>query len=395
VRLVQGRIATLLVRSAEPAACETVIDVLLDSLPPHALVSRFQRLPDTGEILLCGLLDQYGIEPPEASEAELRRIFEVFAEHQVGHGRVLYLSLAWRGARDEAVLDTVNWLSRLRYRAAPLVRLVLSCDAGTSPECLSSDGLGDEGRPFVIREVEGFDATGTRNYVWQRLRLAGAADPAALMPAEVCARLYGYTGGLASRIDELARTTLTTLAADATGAGRLVVTTTQVDAAAAELGLELRPEPEHPPTAAEGEEADRPPVLEVTSGGQEVMRYALDRPRMVLGRDSECDIHLDNRFVSRFQCLFMRVKRGWIMLDLGSTNGTFVNGRRIREHRLRDGDIVAMGKFQIRIRFPGEPAESDAGGEFFETDVLPQELYLGPALDSGTLTQALKRSQSS
>ena len=57
-----------------------------------------------------------------------------------------------------------------------------------------------------------------------------------------------------------------------------------------------------------------------------------------LGRDGGCDISLDSSYVSRYQNLFMETAEGWMLIDLNSTNGCFVNGRKVHEHRLRDGD---------------------------------------------------------
>jgi len=71
---------------------------------------------------------------------------------------------------------------------------------------------------------------------------------------------------------------------------------------------------------------------------------------MVLGRDAAADIHLDNRALSRRHAQLE--KRGaaiWIR-DLGSQNGTFVNGERIDEPQpLNTGDIVEVGRYQVRI----------------------------------------------
>jgi adenylate cyclase len=63
--------------------------------------------------------------------------------------------------------------------------------------------------------------------------------------------------------------------------------------------------------------------------------------------------------VSRFQNLFMETPDGWLLIDLSSTNGCFVNGRRVREHRLRDGDLIVIGHHQVR--FSGPSAKSRVG----------------------------------
>ncbi len=83
---------------------------------------------------------------------------------------------------------------------------------------------------------------------------------------------------------------------------------------------------------------------------------------MVLGRDNSCDISLDSRYVSRYQNLFMETPDGWLLIDLSSTNGCFVNGRRVREHRLRDGDLIAVGHHQLR--FSGPQAKIGKSREF-------------------------------
>ncbi len=108
----------------------------------------------------------------------------------------------------------------------------------------------------------------------------------------------------------------------------------------------------------------------MSSGRSVVAEVALNRPRMVLGRDDSCDISLDSRYVSRFQNLFMETPEGWLLIDLSSTNGCFVNGRRVREHRLRDGDLIAVGQHQIRFAGPNgaqlqaaQAAAADADGD--------------------------------
>ena len=93
--------------------------------------------------------------------------------------------------------------------------------------------------------------------------------------------------------------------------------------------------------------------LLVTSRGQVVAEIKLNRPRMVLGRDQSCDISLDSSYVSRYQNLFMETTGGWMLIDLSSTNGCYVNGRRVSQHELQDGDIIAVGNHQISFVGPG------------------------------------------
>jgi pSer/pThr/pTyr-binding forkhead associated (FHA) protein len=80
---------------------------------------------------------------------------------------------------------------------------------------------------------------------------------------------------------------------------------------------------------------------------------------MVLGRDTSCDISVDSAFVSRYQNLFLETADGWLLIDLNSTNGCFVNGRRVSEHHLRDGDLIAIGQHELRFVGPSQQTETN------------------------------------
>lgn len=63
---------------------------------------------------------------------------------------------------------------------------------------------------------------------------------------------------------------------------------------------------------------------------------------LVIGR-SGADLDVDDRGVSRAHARISRGAEGWTLTDLGSTNGTFLNGVRVRSAALRDGDEIRIG----------------------------------------------------
>lgn len=73
---------------------------------------------------------------------------------------------------------------------------------------------------------------------------------------------------------------------------------------------------------------------------------------MTVGRDAESGIVLADPSVSGQHAIVARVAQGWRLTDLGSTNGTFVNGRRVdgRGVLLRSGDQVAVGAVALRFQ---------------------------------------------
>jgi pSer/pThr/pTyr-binding forkhead associated (FHA) protein len=70
----------------------------------------------------------------------------------------------------------------------------------------------------------------------------------------------------------------------------------------------------------------------------------------VIGRMSECDVTLSDSNVSRRHAEIRAAGTGYVLADLGSTNGTLVNGERLSaERRLADGDIISVGGTHLRF----------------------------------------------
>ena len=78
--------------------------------------------------------------------------------------------------------------------------------------------------------------------------------------------------------------------------------------------------------------------------------HVLDRATTTIGRLSECDIVVDDAGASRQHAEVRRTDAGFALTDLGSTNGTLVNGTPIREHLLDDGDRITIGETDLEFR---------------------------------------------
>ena len=85
--------------------------------------------------------------------------------------------------------------------------------------------------------------------------------------------------------------------------------------------------------------------------GAERLRFELP-DRAVVGRDSDSDVVLRSRTVSRKHALIERTATGYLLRDLGSGNGTLVGGHRVIEWTLEHGDVVEFG--EIRAVFQAE-----------------------------------------
>jgi pSer/pThr/pTyr-binding forkhead associated (FHA) protein len=97
-------------------------------------------------------------------------------------------------------------------------------------------------------------------------------------------------------------------------------------------------------------------LLVVQRGPSAGSRFLLDTDHTTAGRHPDSDIFLDDVTVSRRHAAFRRTPDGFIVSDVGSLNGTYVNRDRIDEVLLSNGDEVQIGKFRL-VYFAG-PAGS-------------------------------------
>lgn len=88
-------------------------------------------------------------------------------------------------------------------------------------------------------------------------------------------------------------------------------------------------------------------MLVVTRGPNSGSRFALDEPLVTAGRHPESVIFLDDITVSRRHAEVRQVAGGYVVVDVGSLNGTYLNRERVEESQLRDGDELQIGTFKL------------------------------------------------
>lgn len=92
-------------------------------------------------------------------------------------------------------------------------------------------------------------------------------------------------------------------------------------------------------------------------GDMQKAGFPINRDQIVIGRDVKADVMLNNESVSRRHSEIVRLAEGYLLRDLNSKNGTYVNGQRIQEYLLQEGDMVAIGDFQLNFEAPRRSQE--------------------------------------
>ena len=111
--------------------------------------------------------------------------------------------------------------------------------------------------------------------------------------------------------------------------------------------------------------------LILSMDGLVLKEIPLTKERTTIGRKPHNDIQIDNLAVSGEHAVIVTILNDCFLEDLGSTNGTLVNGNPVKKHFLQNNDVVELGKY--RLKFVGDapaPAATAEKADFEKTMVL-------------------------
>jgi pSer/pThr/pTyr-binding forkhead associated (FHA) protein len=115
--------------------------------------------------------------------------------------------------------------------------------------------------------------------------------------------------------------------------------------------------------------------LILSMDGQVLKEIPLSKERITIGRKAQNDVQIDNLAVSGEHAVIVSIMDDAFLEDLGSTNGTMVNGKTVKKHFLQDNDVVELGKYKLKYvvekKVPPKVAPAaPAAADFEKTMVL-------------------------
>lgn len=112
----------------------------------------------------------------------------------------------------------------------------------------------------------------------------------------------------------------------------------------------------------------------------------LIKERMTIGRKPHNDIQIDNLAISGEHAVVITILNDSFLEDLGSTNGTFVNGQSVKKHFLQNGDTIELGKY--RLKYVSEVPQQTSSADFEKTMILRPGAAHKPAPDAAAAAPA-------
>jgi pSer/pThr/pTyr-binding forkhead associated (FHA) protein len=105
----------------------------------------------------------------------------------------------------------------------------------------------------------------------------------------------------------------------------------------------------------------KPRLIEPGSTPEQTREILLSQSEFLIGRGADCDLRLRAPRVSRHHCLLRTQAGGVTLADLGSSNGTFLNGQRVTSQAaLKSGDLVQVGDFSFIVELGDERTQPGA-----------------------------------
>jgi len=338
----------------------TLIESFLKEVQRDVVVAQIAQTQVSVIDFLQSVLVQFGFSPFKMKKAELIATLNQFLIEQYATGRKVLLIVDEAQNLTLKVLEEIRMLSGVETTKDKVLRIILAGQPELNQKLDAPELIQLAQRVRLRFHLGTLSDTEMRAYIHHRLEVAGAGDRQ-IFAEDTYSEIFHFTGGVPRLVNTLCDTAMLA----AFGQERDHITLADIKDSLAELRWH---EPQNRVRAAaiaaqagnnvggQGSAADGAatttigePVgrIIVATEGRTTQELPLAVGRIIVGRTVDNDLQIDSRFVSRHHCQIITGTEGSVIEDLNSTNGIFVQGKRVRRYNLNDGDIVVIGKHEL------------------------------------------------
>ncbi|NNF16506.1 MAG: AAA family ATPase [Gammaproteobacteria bacterium] len=333
----------------------TLINRFVAELDENIRVARIFQTQLTARQFLQSLLVQFGFKPFRKNKAELLDTIRTFLLEEHAKGRQVVLIIDEAQNLSLKVLEEIRLLTDIETEKSKTINVVL-CGQPELEEKLQTAGLEQFAQRihFHVR-LQPLSLVETSEYINFRLKVAGYDREDDLFPADVIPTIYRFSGGVPRLINTLCDTALTAAFVEEED----IISSDTIGNSLEELNWEPFKERTERKRAAPKDLTAVTPRLVLVREGTVLQKYKINSVRMVIGRDADNDIPVASEFISRHHAQISFYRDSYWVNDLKSTNGTFVNGRRIQRRRLANNDVIAIGHHRLIFQDANAVAQDD------------------------------------
>ncbi|MGD0502867.1 MAG: AAA family ATPase [Steroidobacteraceae bacterium] len=328
----------------------TLIETFLKELQSDVVVAQINQTQLSPTAFLQTVLVQFGFTPFDMKKPEVLATLNQFLTEQHLAGRKVLLIIDEAQNLSFRVLEEIRMLSGIETTKEKVLRIILAGQPELNDKLNSKDLIQLVQRVRLRFHLSALTTAETTAYIDHRLEVAGSQGRR-IFDEDTYAIIYKYSGGVPRLVNTLCDTSMMA----AFGRDSDLVAAQDVKAAIEELqwpefasrtnrmqiaAMEATP-PAQPGT---GRRIGR---ILLASGGKTIAERELRPGRLVIGRTPDNDIQIESKFISRHHCQIVTQSNSCLIEDLNSTNGIYVNSKRVRRHNLNDGDVVLVGQHEI------------------------------------------------
>jgi general secretion pathway protein A len=353
----------------------TLIETFLHELKVDAIVAQINQTQLSPTAFLQTVLVQFGFSPFNMKKPEVLATMNQFLAEQYNRGRKVLLIVDEAQNLTPRVLEEVRMLSGIETTKEKALRIILAGQPELNDKLNSPEMVQLAQRVRLRFHLTALTKADMTAYIDHRLEVAGSQGRR-IFAEDTYATIYKYAGGVPRLVNTLCDTSL--MAAFNRDSDQ--VSADDVAAAIAELQwsefisgtnrMRILPnlDMSQPLNPDSGQTAGR---ILIASEGKTVGERELKPGRLVIGRTPDNDLQIDSKFISRHHCQIVTQPDASVIEDLNSTNGIYVQSKRVRRYNLNDGDVVRVGQHEImyiderapRMRGPVNAGDDDDPGE--------------------------------
>jgi general secretion pathway protein A len=344
----------------------TLIETFLRELQGDVVVAQLSQTQLSPTAFLQTILVQFGFTPFDMNKPEVLATLNQFLVEQHVSGRKVLLIVDEAQNLSNRVLEELRMLSGIETTKEKVLRIILVGQPELNDKLNSRELIQLAQRVRLRFHLSTLSQAETNAYIDHRLEVAGSQGRR-IFEEDTYPVIYKYTGGVPRLINTLCDTAMMA----AFSRDRDTIALQDLEAAIGELQwvefnantnrMQAFKMVKAPPSHMRTD-----PVIGrilLASGGKTVIERELRPGRLVIGRTADNDIQIDSKFISRHHCQIVTQPSSCLIEDLNSTNGIYVQSKRVRRHNLNDGDVVQVGQHEIMYideRAPRPRADADA-----------------------------------